>query len=69
MRVLPANLEGGVLVNYFADGSNPAHLVNYLARHSKGNPKCLKIEIRPQHPWAYRSQFAISYLKESGPQR
>jgi len=67
--VLPSNLERGVLVNYFADGFNPAHLVNYLARHSKGNPKCLKIEICAQRSWAYRSEFVISYLKESGPER
>jgi hypothetical protein len=69
LRVLPANLEAGVLVNYFADSSNPAHLLNYLTRQSRGNPKCLKLEIHPQRPWAYRREFEVSYLKAPSHQR
>jgi hypothetical protein len=68
LRVLPSNLEAGVLVNYFADVSNPAHLVNYLTRQSRGNPKCLKLEILPQRAWAYRREFEVVYLKAASPE-
>jgi hypothetical protein len=65
LRVVPANLENGVLLNYFMDGSNPTHMVNYLTRESRGNPKCLKLEIHPLRSWAYRRQFEVIYLRPS----
>jgi hypothetical protein len=65
LRVLPANLENGVLLNYFMDVSNPTHMVNYLARESRGNPRCLQLEIHPLRSWAYRRQFEVIYLRSS----
>ena len=61
MRMMPANVEAGVLVNYFVDDAQPRGLVNYLAHHSRGNPKCLELTIRPQRAWAYQKQFELSY--------
>jgi hypothetical protein len=68
-RIIPANLETGVLVNFFVDGSDPEKMKNYLCSHSQGNPKCLKLRIDYRHAWEYQSQFEVTYFRqvETGP--
>lgn len=61
-RIIPANLENGVLVNYFADGRDTEGMTNYLCNHSHGNAKCLKLRIEFEHPWEYKSRFDVSYF-------
>jgi hypothetical protein len=63
-RIIPANLETGVLVNYFADASDPDKMKNYLCSHSQGNPKCVKLRIDYQHTWEYQGQFEVTYFRE-----
>jgi hypothetical protein len=68
-RIIPANLETGVLVNFFVDGSEPDQMKNYLCSHSQGNPKCLKLRIDYRHSWEYQKQFEVTYFGqvETGP--
>jgi hypothetical protein len=66
-RFIPANLENGVLVNYFADGKDTDALIDYLCNQSRGNPKCLKLRIEFEHPWEYKSHFDVSYFYLSPP--
>ncbi len=63
-RIIAANLETGVLVNFFADGSDPEKMKNYLCSHSQGNPKCLKLRIDYRHGWEYQKQFEVTYFRE-----
>ena len=61
-RVLPGNLESGVLVNYFVDGEDAESMRNYLCSHSRGNLKCLKLRIDYGHSWEYQRKFAVAYF-------
>jgi hypothetical protein len=67
-RIIPANLQNGVLVNYFADGRDIDGLRNYFCNHSRGNAKCRKLRIEFEHPWEYKSRFDVSYFNLSAPQ-
>ena len=61
-RIIPSNLESGVLVNYFvADESIPSAM-NYLCRHSEGNPKCRAIQFQFARPWEFQPEMEISYF-------
>jgi hypothetical protein len=62
-RILPANLETGVLVNFFVDYKDPEKLKNYLSSHSQGNPKCVKLKIDYRHSWEYQRQFELTYFR------
>jgi hypothetical protein len=62
LRIIPANLQNGVLVNYFVDQSDAQGLTNYLCDHSRGNAKCLHVEIEFENPWEYCSRFDVSYF-------
>jgi hypothetical protein len=61
-RVIPANLESGVLVNYFVDGEDPESMKNYLVNASRGNPRCREITIEPRHGWEYQREFEVAYF-------
>lgn len=61
-RVIPGNLESGVLVNYFADGQDAESMRNYLCSHSRGNLKCLKLRIDYGHSWEYQRKFDVTYF-------
>jgi hypothetical protein len=63
-RIIPANLETGVLVNFFADGNEPQQLKNYLCSYSRGNPKCVKLRIDYRHRWEYQKDLKITYFRE-----
>lgn len=63
-RIIPANLETGVLVNFFVDATDPEKMKNYLCSHSEGNPKCVKLRIDYRHPWEYQRQFDLTYFRE-----
>ena len=63
-RIIPANLETGVLVNFFVDASDPEKTKNYLSSHSQGNPKCVKLGIDYRHTWEYQRQFEVTYFRE-----
>jgi len=66
-RIIPANLETGVLVNFFADGSDPEKMKNYLCSHSQGNPKCVNLRIDYRHEWEYQRQFEVTYFRQVEP--
>ncbi len=63
-RIIAANLESGVLVNFFADGADPERLKNYLCSCSRGNPKCTKLRIDYKHRWEYKKEFKVTYFHE-----
>jgi hypothetical protein len=63
-RIIPANLETGVLVNFFSDGNDPQQMKNYLCSHSRGNPKCVKLRIDYKHGWEYQKEFQVTYFRE-----
>ena len=66
-RVIPANLESGVLVNYFADGDEAESMKNYLVHASRGNPRCREITIEFDHGWEYQSEFEVAYFQLASP--
>jgi hypothetical protein len=61
-RIIPANLQSGVLVNYYVDQSDADGLTNYLCNHSRDNAKCLKVGIEFENHWEYKSRFDVSYF-------
>ncbi len=61
-RVIPANLESGVLVNYFADGDDAESMKNYLVNRSRGNPRCRTLTLRFDRWWEYHRDFQVSYF-------
>ena len=63
-RIIPANLESGVLVNYYSDARDPEKIKNYFLSHSRGNPKCVKLRINYRRAWEYQKQFEITYFRE-----
>ena len=63
-RIVTANLETGVLVNFYCDFLDPRKMKNYFISHSKGNPKCIKLRIDYRHPWEYQKQFELTYFRE-----
>jgi hypothetical protein len=63
-RIIPANLEAGVLVNYYSDAPDPEKIKNYYLSHSRGNPKVLKLRINYRRAWEYRKEFQITYFRE-----
>jgi hypothetical protein len=67
LRIVPANLENGVLVNYFEDEKTPDGVRNYFCNHSRGNPRCVKLRIEFDHSWEYKSRFEVSYFYLSSP--
>lgn len=63
-RIVPANVETGVLVNFFYDWHDPRKLKNYFIKHSQGNPRCVKLRIDYRHTWEYQKQFELTYFRE-----
>jgi hypothetical protein len=63
-RIVPANLETGVLMNFFYDWHDPRKLKNYFIKHSQGNPKCVKLRIDYRHTWEYQKEFELTYFRE-----
>jgi hypothetical protein len=61
-RAIPANLERGVLVNYFAAADDPQAAINYFCHESRGNPKCLKLRFDFEHPWECKRELEVRYL-------
>ncbi len=62
-RIVPANLERGVLVNFFAEDGNAAALGNYFREQSNQNPKCLKLRLECEHAWEFEPEFEVTYFK------
>jgi hypothetical protein len=67
LRVIPSNLESGVLVNFFAEVTDPESTKNFLLRRSQGNPKCRGLQIDFEHRWEYRGEFEVAYFRERAP--
>jgi hypothetical protein len=63
-RIIPANLEAGVLVNFYSETRDPKSLKNYFVSHSQGNPKCVKLRIDYRRSWEYQQKFEITYFRE-----
>lgn len=63
-RIVPANLESGVLVNFFSESRDPERIKSYFLSHSRGNPKCVKLRIDYRHTWEYQPQFEVTYFRE-----
>jgi hypothetical protein len=63
-RILTANLESGVLVNFYCDWRDPKKMKNYFVSHSQGNPKCVKLRIDYRHTWEYQKEFELTYFRE-----
>jgi hypothetical protein len=63
-RIIPANLETGVLVNFFVDAKEAEKMKNYLCSHSQGNPKCVELRIDYLHEWEYQRQFEVTYYRQ-----
>ncbi|HWX19838.1 MAG TPA: hypothetical protein VN578_08020 [Candidatus Binatia bacterium] len=61
-RVIPANLESGVLVNYFAEVTDSESARNYLFHQSRGNPRCVALQFDFDHSWEYRREFEVTYF-------
>ena len=61
-RVIPSNLERGVLVNYFAAADDPQAAINYFGHQSRGNLKCLRLRLDFEHPWEFKREFEVRYL-------
>lgn len=63
-RIVTANLETGVLMNYFCDWHDPRQMKNYFVSHSERNPKCIKLRIDYRHTWEYQKEFELTYFRE-----
>jgi hypothetical protein len=63
-RIIPSNLETGVLVNFYCDWRDPRKVKNYFTKHSQGNPKCVKLRIDYRHSWEYQKEFELTYFRE-----
>lgn len=63
-RIIPANLETGVLVNFYCDFRDPRKMKNYFIKHSERNPRCIKLRIDYRHTWEYQKQFELTYFRE-----
>jgi hypothetical protein len=66
-RIIPNNLETGVLVNFFVDANDPERIKNYFISHSQGNPKCVNLRIDYRRAWQYQPQFEMTYFREVEP--
>jgi hypothetical protein len=66
-RAIPANLESGVLVNYFADGDKPEAMRHYLVDASRGNPRCRQITIEFDQGWQYQRDFDVAFFQVAPP--
>jgi hypothetical protein len=66
-RLIPANLEAGVLVNFFSETRDPERIKNYFLAHSQGNPRCTKLRIDYRNSWEYQKQFELTYFREVEP--
>jgi hypothetical protein len=63
-RILPANVEAGVLVNFFSETRDADRIKNYFISHSRGNPKCIKLRIDYRRTWEYQRKFEMTYFRE-----
>jgi hypothetical protein len=63
-RIIPSNLESGVLVNFFSETRDPERIKNYFLSHSQGNPRCVKLRIDYRHTWEYQTKFELTYFRE-----
>jgi hypothetical protein len=68
-RIIPANLETGVLVNYFCDWHDPRQIKNYFISQSERNPRCIKLRIDYRHTWEYQKEFELTYFREAEAER
>jgi hypothetical protein len=63
-RIIPANVEAGVLVNFYSDSRDLDKIKNYFLAHSRGNPKCVKLRIDYRRSWEYQRDFEVAYFRE-----
>ena len=63
-RIITANLETGVLVNFYCDWRDPRKMKNYFISRTQENPKCVKLRIDYRHTWEYQKQFELTYFRE-----
>ena len=63
-RVIPGNLETGVLVNYFCRWDQAESMMNYLCRGSQGNLRCRALGFYFERWWEYHSAFDITYFRQ-----